>query len=210
MSIYAQLVAIGDWRRRELSQLKTMLPAEDALTFECLCRGTLVLCYSHWEGYFNDITEAIFGQVDADRLSKVDLGAAFRCLFLRPDMDRLASSGSTYDGVIQFLKAYEASQSGVEFLNPEVAKSRSVLNWKRLCVVAEIYGLSWSSFEKKRIFIDHKLCRIRHQIAHGDSPRLTRRLAIEVIDETLMLLDDLVDYFSEVEKRIVDLVGNAP
>ena len=204
MSMYAHLVEVGDWRRRELTQLKTLLLPADSLTFECLCRGAMVLCYSHWEGYFNDLTEKVFERADPRQLSRAGLGGGFQCLFLRSDIDRLASSRSSDDGVITFLQATEISRYGAESMNLEPVKSRSSLNWGRLCKVADVYGLSWISFERKRIFVDHKLCRIRHQIAHGDSPRLTLTLAIETVDETLALLDELVDYFSEVQVRLTD------
>ena len=210
MSIYSRLVNVGDWRRRELAQLKSMLPSETNSTFECLCRGMLVLCYSHWEGYFNDLTEQIFGQTHAEELSRSGLGTTFQCLFMRSDIDQLIGSNLTDDGVVRFLKAHELSQQGVKSLNLALVKSRSSLNWDRLSAVADIYGFSWIKFQKKRIFIDHKLCRIRHQIAHGDSPRFTRGLAIEIVDETLGLLDDLAEYFSEVERRISLAVRAVP
>lgn len=202
MSVYANLVCIGDWRRRELTQLKAILPSADSSIFECLCRGTLVLCYSHWEGYFNDLTEEVFQNVDTRNLPRAGLGVGFQCLFLRPDIDRLASSHCKDFNIIEFLHAHEVSQFGCNSIDLTVVKARSSLNWKRLCSVAEVYGYSWIAFERKRIFIDHKLCRIRHEIAHGNSPRLTQPLAVEIVDETLVLLDDLVEYFGEVQGRL--------
>ena len=202
MSVYNHLVNVGEWRREELTRLKSILPPENDLIFECLCRGTMVLCYSHWEGYFNDLTETIFQKVDKQNLSKIDISSGFQCLFLRSEIDRLASSRFSDDSVVKFLQAHEISKYGADSFNLAPVTSRSSLNWERLSLIAEIYGFSWIKFERKRIFIDHKLCRIRHQIAHGNSPRLTRPLALEVVDETLILLDDLVDYFLEVVKRI--------
>ena len=202
MSAYAHLVDIGDWRRRELTQLKAILPPADSVTFDCLCRGTMVLCYSHWEGYFNDLTEEVFRRTDIERLSKSDLGAEMRYLLLKPDIDRLASSQMSSDGVIKLLHAFEISQNGVKSIHLDPVKSRSSLNWARLSIVAKVYGVSWIELERKRIFIDHKLCRIRHEIAHGSAPRLTRDLALEIVNETLELLDNLVDYFSTIQSRL--------
>lgn len=200
--MYTDLVDVGNWRRKELTQLKAILPPDSNPTFECLSRGTMVLCYSHWEGYFNDLTESIFQYVETGDVSRLGFGATFQCLFLRSDIDRLRSSRFSDDSIIKFLQAYDKSKHSAKSMHLDPVRARSALNWERLCVVAEVYGISWIAFERKRIFIDHKLCRIRHEIAHGNSPRLTRPLALEIVDETLQLLDDLVDYFEEIQSRL--------
>ena len=202
MSTYAQLASLGDWRRRELTRLKAILPPAENATFETLCRGMLVLCYSHWEGYFNDLTDEVFRRASVDRLSTAHFGAEMRCLFLKSEIDRLAASRFSSDSMIKFLQAIELSQYGRKSIDLQPVKSRSSLNSERLTTVAQVYGVSWIEFERKRIFIDHKLCRLRHEIAHGDAPRLTRDLALEIADKTLELLDDLVDYFNAVQIRL--------
>lgn len=162
----------------------------------------MVLCYSHWEGYFNDLTEEVFRGISESGIFELDFTPGIRCVVLRADLDRLASSKADDDNILRFLNRHADKSGGESRLSLNILKSRSTLNWARLCVVFSIYGISWPPFEKDRIFIDHKLSKIRHQIAHGEAPRLTKELVLETIDKTLTLLDELVEYFAKVREKL--------
>ncbi|MEM6388114.1 MAG: MAE_28990/MAE_18760 family HEPN-like nuclease [Pseudomonadota bacterium] len=200
---YEKFYTLGDWRRLELTRLKVIIPEESSVEFECISRGALVLCYSHWEGYFNDLTEELFSSISKHDLALRSMSPGFRCLYLRAEMSRLIGSRINDDSIIDFLNAY--CRVGGAATDPylELVKSRSSLSWTRLKIVFDIYGLASLQLERERVFIDHRLSRIRHEIAHGNAPRLNRAMVVDQIDKTLSLLDYLVEYFYEVRKTLI-------
>ncbi len=185
------LAAVGVWRRKELALLKASIPRENDKYFSVTIRGAMVLCYSHWEGFFNELTEA----VAHPNVELTNSQLAFRAVFARAAMDSLITKETKDDTIVEFLNSIESCQHNVSFsLKPLLARSN--LNWSRLERIFKIYGVSWPFFNERRIFIEHQLCRIRHEIAHGNDPRLNREQVIDHIEKTVELIEELPKFFA--------------
>jgi hypothetical protein len=195
--IETELMDVGDWRRAELADLKTAIPPEADKHFRVITRGAFVLCYSHWEGYFNDLTHRVFIKIISNPENVNDFRLPLLTTLTRGALDRLLNRSMSDDSIVEYLAALENCLHRPD-PSPKPLLARSNLDWYRLEKIFFAYGFSWPPLNKKRIFIQHQLCRIRHEIAHGDDPRMNRELILGHVDQTRELLDELPEFFAFV------------
>jgi len=177
--------------------LRASIPKEEDIYFRVTTRGALVLCYSHWEGYFNDLTQ----EVSRPDLLIGQRRLAFRSVFARSALDSLINKEVKDDTIIEFLNKIEDCESSSSFdVKPLLARSN--LDWARLEKIFSTYGVSWRCFNDQRIFIQHQLCRIRHEIAHGNDPRLKRNQVLDHIARTSDLIEELPRFFSFLSEHV--------
>jgi len=199
-----------DWRLKELAELRALVPEEGNPNFDCLCRATIVLCYSHWEGYYNDLTEELFSLSSEAELCRSAPTAAFKAVFLKAERSQITSRLANDDMLLAFLNRYQTVEASPGPLDLSILKARSNLNSNRLSIISSVYGLSWLAFEAERNFIDHQLCRNRHSIAHGDSPKLKKHQVLSHVERTEKLLEQLTEYFTAIAFHLVITVETDP
>ena len=181
--------------------------------FELFCRGALVLCYAHWEGAFNECLKEVVGTL---KTRDIDLNRAhpgISALFFSRDIDSFLNRRVEEDSIVEHLIGFHfLSQKRVkgDIANARAASTRSNLNWHRIEIVFSIFGFCWPKLHLKKTFIEHKLSRLRHAIAHGEAPRLTRDIALQQLNETSLLLDEISEYFHAVYNSILLPLSNQP
>ncbi len=199
------LIAMLEWRQRELSQLRAILPSETDVSFETICRGAMVLTYAHWEGFFNEALQSLIESIEQSRFALERSITGISALFFSREIDSFLNRKVNEDSVLGLLGDFahhkERIRSGRE-ANARALSTRSNLDWERVEFVFRSLGVSWPPLYAERIFIKHKLARIRHEISHGSSPRLNRVLALEHIAKTEVLLEEVVEFFSFVEEHV--------
>lgn len=199
VSLEDDLSALLGWRVKELLVLETNLPPESASNFAPAARGAIVLAYAHWEGFFNDATDALFQRLETSHLPRV-LGRPLSRLFaMRAELDRLSSKRVRDDDIVKFVLCHSAAEFVPDALDSKVVKSRSNLDWGRLALAFDVYGVSSPALNEQRIFIQHQLVGLRHAIAHGTDPKLKRSFVALHLSKTRHVLVDLSDYFTVVE-----------
>lgn len=202
----AKLNEAIEWRLKEIAQLKSLLPNEADPQFETLCRAAMVLSYAHWEGFFNECVEVVLDAIKEDELDVSQAAPGVVALFLSSEFDSLANKKINDDNLIAFLNAQQLKSdtfvSGADAC-ARAASSRSNLDWKRLSAVFGLFGYSWLALNDERIFIQHKLAKLRHEIAHGSAPRLRRLNALEHLDKTEDLLNEVSEYFVSIFEGVL-------
>ncbi len=209
----SHLTKMMEWRTLEIAEMKALLPRQSDMGFELFCRGAMVLCYAHWEGAFNDCLKVVVGTLKSGDIDLSRAHPGISALFFSRDIDSFLNRRIEEDTVVEHLIAFhflcQKSVKG-EVANARAATTRSNLNWNRIEVVFSIFGFSWPKLHLKKIFIEHKLSRLRHSIAHGEAPRLTRVVALQQLDETSILLDEIAEYFHAVYSSILLPLSDQP
>lgn len=136
-------------------------------------QSLIVLCYAHWEGYFNYCVDLYINYVNGlDKLIRQINPSLLACeiepyllsmrdrnfkMTLRPEFARKMSS------VMECRKITQ---------NTSILKAASNLDFERLRVCLDSLSLPEQRFLPYRNFIQHELVKWRHQVAHGDDPVL--------------------------------------
>lgn len=182
-------------RQREISLLISNIPPENALFFQTYARSAFVLAYAHWEGMFNECSQQFISWLQSSGCDPRFSHFPSRLLFLRPNIDR-AISGSRDDPIIDlFDVAGGVAPSGPIKLDPRIVTARSNLDYDRLLTIFKVYGVWWLPLIRERVFIQHQLAGIRHQIAHGNETTARRAQLIGHLRRTRFILSEVHDYF---------------
>jgi hypothetical protein len=189
----------GEWRLEELTRCELLVPEHEAdLSFSCICRGAIVLTYAHWEGYFNEATRVLFREIRNSPPAIGNLPLSAYCLVSRGEIDRLIGRNASDDSVFEFLASLQHKAHQALSFDEKIVMSRSNLDWERLTIIFNIYGVSWTPFERERIYIQHQLAGLRHAIAHGTDPTLKRSQVKNHLQKGKLLLGEIPPFFEQV------------
>ena len=160
-------------RLRSLSNVRALyLGSPDSLR-EAGGQAMVVMCYAHWEGYFNFCVDRYIDYVNSLNKALVDINPALLACEIEPHINSLKDRNFRRElrpefarNVVGLMECKSISQ------NQSLLKAASNLNFGRLQSCLNALDISDKEFFQHRNFIVHELVKWRHQVAHGDDPRL--------------------------------------
>ncbi len=159
-------------------------------------KATIVLCYSTWEGFYNDCVEVYF-QFLRQRGGRVrDTDWMLLIAAVGTDFDSLRDKHHSADARREFIKNLETRLNcGFDALDQGGIGSQSNLNFARLSYNYDILRFDLSSLQKHRIRLDKELVGWRNSVAHGGVPDLSALDISNHVDFTSELLIGVADRF---------------
>lgn len=179
------------WRRRELSELKSVIQQSGALSIRTstLVRAGVALMYAHWEGFVKCSGTYYLEFVANQRLKGSELKANFLAIKLKAKLSEAGKSKkiSTTEELIDFF----CTKLSVNLKLPYkgVVDTESNLSSKVLTEILWTLGLDKSCFETKSHFIDQSLVDRRNHIAHGEALSVTSEDYLILHDEVIAMMD---------------------
>ena len=179
------------WRKRELSNLKAMLPGRRAHT-PMLLRAAICMLYAHWEGFVKLAAANYVSFVSTRRLRFADLTENFVALGLRSEIQEAGRSNrpTVHTGLISKLLSSSDELAQIDY-QTSVSTGQN-LNSDALREILTLLGLDYGEYLLKGPLLDQKLLANRNRIAHGErtevGPEDFEELHIEIVQ--------LIDRFS--------------
>jgi hypothetical protein len=177
-------------RVRNLSNVRALYSSARPETLQKVGgQALIVLCYAHWEGYFNFCVELYVEYVN--NLGRIisEINPALLACEIEPHLSSLKDKNFKIEHRPGF--AREVSQvMGCRKITQNVSllKAASNLDFNRLRICLDTLEICESKFLPYRNFIAHQLVKWRHQVAHGDEPDLGESDLLEHSHKTEKLL----------------------
>lgn len=165
------------WRKKEVTNLLLMEKDHNQLL---IIKSTVLLLYSHWEGFVKNATKSYLEHIS---LKKIGIGALtdnFKAIALKGLINEAEKSSETLT-MANELKLINKLQNGLDrhfslrrdFSLQEkdktIVNTKDNLSLKVFKSILHIVGLDYSnSLDTKSVFIDEKLLENRNKIAHGN------------------------------------------
>ena len=185
-----QLDSELNWRRRELSDLKSAIRNADVVARRVLLRSLVTISYAHWEGYIRISASKYFSHIAMKKKPYRDLDRQFYTNSFLVRLDAFYRSKASMKDASAFITSIMDSQeSRFTFLNSKLIDTKSNLNTDVINDLCLVCGFSGAFFEDNRIFIDMSLLKKRNAIAHGQDEGIDERDMDDFIKNTLSLLE---------------------
>jgi hypothetical protein len=204
------------WRKKEVTNLLLLETEENHLI---IIKSTLLLLYSHWEGFVKNTSKLYLEYISDQNIGLNDLTNNFKAITLKGLIGEVHQSSNTLT-LINELKFIEKFTNGrgkkftVKRNFSSFEKDKSIINTQdnlSLTVfksILLIVGIDYaSSIDTKATFIDEKLLGSRNKVAHGNRIQqidsefnLTLNDLKEVKDVVFFLMDSFLEdiiFFSE-------------
>lgn len=186
----SQLNAELNWRRRELSDLKTAINGADVIAKSVLLRALVTMAYAHWEGFVRASATKYFSHLTLKKRPYAELDLQFyKNSFLARLEAFFRSRANTEEGCRFIALILESQELRFSFINPQLVDTKSNLSTeviKDLCLVC---GFDSQFFEDNRFFIDVSLLKKRNAIAHGQDEGIEEGEADSYITTALALME---------------------
>lgn len=179
------------WRIRELSALRSQsyTPGLSEYAAKALRRSFIPIAYAHWEGFVKKTANYYLELVAMQGLRLGELNSAFMSLYLWKKYASSLSGGkaSLLVGVCDALMTQAEEQVRIHY--KDVISANSNLDSKTLLEICTSLGLSFNTFETKKMFIDVKLVGQRNHIAHGENQEVLKVDLDDIKNEVVLLID---------------------
>uniref|UniRef100_B0SWQ2 RiboL-PSP-HEPN domain-containing protein n=1 Tax=Caulobacter sp. (strain K31) TaxID=366602 RepID=B0SWQ2_CAUSK len=186
-------------RARELSEIKVrFIVANDGDAYSINSKATIVLAYSHWEGFYNECISTYLNFLQSKNLKVREAGWSMVTGSISSALSSLKDRSHSTEARCDFVDALEhLVESSFETFDASVVSARSNLDFSKLKENFRILGFDISPFNKYRNRLNKELVGWRHSIAHGDVPDLSDLSIESHIILTNSLLLTLSDLFQE-------------
>lgn len=177
------------WRRLELYNFSKLVNDSRTSNTPHVCRASVVLAYSHWEGFVKSVCLSYVEFVSRKRLSFDKLSTNFVALTCMKTLREANNSKSSlpYIQLIDFLRLNGSDASRVPYIG--VVDTESNLSSEVLNKLSLMLGIPLDdSFLLKKQFIDRNLLKTRHEIAHGERTDVSPQFAREIFEQVEALL----------------------
>lgn len=186
----SQLDSDLNWRRRELSDLKSSIRAADHTARNVLRRSLVAMCYAHWEGYVKLAANKYFEHITIRKKFFHELDLQFYRNTFLGRLDAYVKNRQGISANCAFIDSIlESKSKRFSFINPQLIDTKSNLNTdvtNDLCIIC---GFDNSFFEEKRSFIDVILLKKRNAIAHGQDDAIGDTEIDDLVDQTISLME---------------------
>tara|TARA_R110002072_G_scaffold33030_11_gene100282 strand:- start:408 stop:1154 length:747 start_codon:yes stop_codon:yes gene_type:complete len=194
------------WRKKEVSNL-LLLENEDIQIL--IIKSTLLLLYSHWEGFIKNACKAYLEHISNKKININELTDNFKAITLKGLIQEVYKSRETLtlSNELNFLQNVSGANNKVFSVQKNfftIEKDKSIINTKdnlSLKVfksLLRIIGIDYSdSIDTKSVFIDEKLLGNRNKVAHGNK--------IESIDDDFDLSLDELKEVKDVVFYLMDI-----
>jgi hypothetical protein len=177
------------WRRRELHNFKGVVVNGRSSLLPHFCRASVLLAYSHWEGFVKNVCLAYVEYVSRKKLPFDQLSTNFVALVCMRTLKESGQSKSLlpYIQLIDFLRLNGSETSRVPF--KDVIDTESNLSSEVLQKLLLALGIPLDdAFILKKQFIDRNLLKTRNEIAHGERTEVSEEFASEIFSQVESLL----------------------
>ncbi|GAB2196298.1 MAE_28990/MAE_18760 family HEPN-like nuclease [Sessilibacter sp. MAH4] len=197
------------WRKKEVSNLLLLENEDNQLL---IIKSTLLLLYSHWEGFVKNACKTYLEYVSNKKISTNILTDNFQAIALKGKIQELYKSGETLTlanelAFMQNINGTKAKIFSVKNNFSKLEKDKTIINTKNnlsfkvFKSILTIIGIDYSdSIDTKCAFIDEKLLGNRNKIAHGNRIENSDEglyLSINELKEVKELIFYLMDTLSE-------------
>jgi hypothetical protein len=195
-----QLDSELNWRRRELSDLKSAIHRADVIARTVFLRSLVTMAYAHWEGYVRITATKYFTHIALKKKPFRELDRQFYTNSFIARIHAFYRSRSSTKEACSFITDILDSQDlRFAFINPQLIDTKSNLNTDVINELCLICGFDSTFFETNRFFIDVTLLKKRNAIAHGQDEGLDVRDVNDFVGTTLALMDH---FRTLIENRI--------
>ncbi|WP_299973717.1 MAE_28990/MAE_18760 family HEPN-like nuclease [uncultured Pseudoteredinibacter sp.] len=165
------------WRKREVSNLILLENPENQLV---IIKSTLLLIYSHWEGYIKNASKLYLIHVSRKNLDINQLTDNFKAISLKNVIAKAYEScdSLSLSNELNFLDKMKDDSNKKFRVSREIItneRDKSIINTKdNLSIkvfksILKIVGIDYQEIiDTKRTFIDEKLLENRNKVAHGN------------------------------------------
>lgn len=178
-----------DWRRREIHNISSAFRnGRDAFSPH-VRRASVVLAYSHWEGFIKEVCSFYLEFVSRKKLKIKELATCFVALSCMKALKEasLTRSPTPYHQLVDFFRENEDDVSRIPY--KDVIDTESNLSSDVLFKLSSALGIQLDdAFVLKKQFIDRNLLRTRHEIAHGEKTEVTPVFAQEICEQVDALM----------------------
>jgi hypothetical protein len=184
-------------RARELSDIKVAYRGRENRSLQTIAaKSCAVLCYAHWEGFFNQCAEYFISFMVENNVKVRNVTWSLMPGILATDLQKLRDRNHSAKARVEFSDTLGA-KIDCDFKDFDVKeiKAQSNLDFKRLNHVFDMLGCNIDRFQRHRLWIDRELCQIRHETAHGGTPDFSTFDADRHIETTEHLLSLMSDTF---------------
>ena len=159
------------WRKRELANLKAMLPGRRAHT-ALLLRAAICMLYAHWEGFVKLAATNYISFISMRGLNYGELTDNFVALGLRGEIQRAGESNRPTIHTNLVAQLMTNSSDRVEINYERSVNTRQNLNADALREILALLGLDDQQYLLKGALLDQKLLANRNRVAHGERTEL--------------------------------------
>lgn len=193
-SLAADLV----WRKKELTELRTLVSTASRDRRNVLVRSLVAILYAHWEGFLKNTARSYLEYVKTRRLLYSELAPNFLAYALLPRV-RPAVGQRQLENMIEVVRLLRGDMRERSRISTDGVDAGSNLSSKVLRHLTITLGLDYRPFESKAFLIDSRLLGNRNSIAHGDYMVLDAEDALELLTEIMSLMERFRD---EVENAV--------
>lgn len=157
-----------NWRRKELSDLKTAVKTTDLHSRPALLRAIVAMSYAHWEGYVRTCANRYFEHLTLRKKRFTEFERQIYVNSLLGRLDALHRSRISLKERCKLVNdILDGGNGRFSYVNPDLVDTRSNLNTDVISDICVICGVESDDFERNRDFIDLLLLKRRNSIAHG-------------------------------------------
>ncbi len=184
------------WRRIELTNLKFNIETSEGPKLSTNLRASIVLLYSHWEGFVKQALTFYLQHVSQQKLYNNMLRYNFLALEMRNDIEEICKSKKTslHTKFISGIFGNANSISKIPF--KKQIDTESNLNSVLFMELMQTVGLDYSQYTSFFPLIDERLLGVRNSIAHGEAmqkTQVTRESYLELHKIMINIIEMLKD-----------------
>lgn len=185
-------------RVRSLSNSRALYVNAAGALEETAAQSLIVMCYAHWEGYFNFCVDLYVQAINEVGKGIVQLNPALLACEIDSHLMSLKDRNFRIDARPDFArKVFDLSGCKKITKGTSILKAASNLDFVRLRSCLNALDVDETRLLPHRNFIVHELVKWRHQVAHGDEPELEKADLVEHSHRTEDLLTIVLEIFSD-------------
>lgn len=154
------------WRRRELSNLLSLIDSARHHHEKAIARAIVPLIYAHWEGFIKASSTAYINFVNNQKIAVDKLTSNLASLAIKPLLTRARDSRLNQHS-IELIEQIRFRFNTSSHLSEET-DTKSNLNYRLFTDIALTCGINLNGYATKKMFIDIKILKQRNEIAHGE------------------------------------------
>lgn len=178
-----------NWRRRELSDLKSAVKAADFAAKPVLLRAIVTMSYAHWEGYVRLCANRYFEHLAIRRKPYKQFERQIYVNVFLNRLDAISQSRASLEARCKLVNEILDGTNGTfRYVHPSLIDTRSNLNTEVIKEICLICSVDASQFEAKQFFLDQLMLKRRNAIAHGQQEFIGEDEIDDLVADTLGLM----------------------
>jgi len=189
------------WRRKELTNLKSLIHQSRESHNKTLVRAGVLLLYSHWEGYVKKVCETFFHYMNFKSHKYSALKPNFWAVGIANEFNGNFPQ-KKFDSYIKTVNFILDKSNELKFRIDVSSRvdTKSNLTTDVLVDLLNMLGVESEHFTNNRYYIDSKLLKYRNAIAHGERTENNPDLSIDEdeFNEIYARVNNLIDHFESI------------